>query len=151
MESSGDKVSSKTNSKILPELCHLGPKQGSQHSSLQIYFCKRCRADKIVCLASSNKAFCSASSAAPRSLREEPSRDLPFLLKATPFFLQAWASGATSASSVTAAAKAASAASNPGSSERSCAPAAGSNTDRERLRFWLLLHMTPRLCAFVET
>ena len=86
MESSGDKASSKTNSKILPALCHLGPKQGSQHSSLRIYFCKRRRADKIVCLASSNKAFCSASSAAPRSLREEPSRDFPFLLKATPFF-----------------------------------------------------------------
>ena len=94
MESSGDKASSKTNSKILPALCHLGAKQGSQHSSLQIYFCKRRRADKIVCLASSNKAFCSASSAAPRSLREERSRDLPFLLKATRFFLQAWASGA---------------------------------------------------------
>ena len=126
MESSGDKVSSKTNSKFLPELCHLGPKQGSQRSSLQIYFCDRRRADKIVCLASSNQAFCSASSAAPRSLREEPSRDLPFLLKATPFFCKHGHQARPSANSVTAAAKAASAASYPGSSERSCAPAAGS-------------------------
>ena len=145
MESSGDKASSKHNSKILPALCHLGPKQGSQHSSLPIYFCKRRRADKIVCLASSNKAFCSASSAAPIRLREEPSRDFFFLLKATPFFLQAWASGTISASSVTAAAKAASAASNQGSSERSCAPAAGSKLPTATAKY--LSRASPLLAA----
>ncbi len=40
------------------------------------------------------KAFCPASSAvlkkSKENLREEPSQDLPFLLKATPVLLQAW-------------------------------------------------------------
>ena len=47
---------------------------------------------------SCNKAFCSASSAVPKSLREEPSRAFSSLLKGEPFFLQAWTSGVTSAS-----------------------------------------------------
>ena len=98
----GDRVFLKHELKNFIVLVALAKKEES--SSLYKSYCrKKLLAGKIVRLASSNKAFYSASSAVPRSLREEPSRNLLSLLTATPFLLQAWPWGTASAISVTAA------------------------------------------------